>query len=247
MKFRRAPRLLPVLGLTALMILAVSPVDAGKDKKRDKKRSKVEFSGFLGDYDQLQTAGKGVDFLWGYTKRLGILRDYDRAIVDPVLVSFDTDTRGAAVDPEKLAELTTFFRQRLIEELSAERTIEVVDEPGPGVMRLRVAITDIEVAKKGANIGTKAAGMALGVGLFVPSVDVGGATMECEVLDSVSGERLVAVVDRESGRRMMNVASMKSMGDAKNAMKAWAKEFRKNVRRVHQGELPPGVRAPDDR
>ncbi len=112
-------------------------------------------------------------------------------------------------------------------------------------MRLRIAITDIEVVKKSANIGAKVAGAAAGIGLLVPAMDVGGATMECEVLDSVTGERLVAVVDRETGRRMMNFSSMKSMGDAKAALREWAKDFRKNLQRIHDGKLPRGVAEPE--
>jgi len=232
------------LGLLAFLIAGVVP-NAGAEEKKIKKSKQVVFSGFLGDYDQLQAAGKKVDFLYGYTKRLGILREYDRAIVDPILVYFHPESRGVGLDPEKLHELTSFFRERVIKELSAERAIEVVETSGPGVMRIRIAITDIEVVKKSANIGTKAAGVVAGIGLLVPAVDVGGATMECEVLDSVTGERLVAVVDRETGRRMMNFGSMKSMGDAKSALREWAGDFRKNLQRIHEGKLPKGVADPE--
>jgi hypothetical protein len=225
-----------MLTLGGALLLASLPCHA---------EDEVTFSGFLGDYSQLQAAGKDVDFLYGYSKRLGILREYDSAIVDPILVYFHENSRGVGLDPEKLNELTAFFKERVVQELSAERAIELADAPGPGVMRLRIAITDIEVVKKSANIGAKVAGAAAGIGLLVPAMDVGGATMECEVLDSVTGERLVAVVDRETGRRMMNFSSMKSMGDAKAALREWAKDFRKNLQRIHDGKLPRGVAEPE--
>ena len=40
---------------------------------------------------------------------------------------------------------------------------------------------------------------------------------------------------------MMNFSSMKSMGDARAAMRGWARDFRKNLQRIHEGSLPKGL------
>ena len=230
----RRPVAVSVL-VVLLTAASLSAAWAGKDKKADR----IVFSGFMDNYDQLRRADGFSEFVWGYAKKPLILREYDKAIVDPVLVSFHPEAKGVAIDPGKLAELTTFFRDQVVEELSKVRAVELVDQPGPGVMRVRIAITDLDVARSSANVGAKIAGTATaGVGFLVPSVDVGGATMECEVLDSATGERLVAVVDTDRGRRMLNFKSMKSAGDAKAAMREWARDFRRNLERIHQGRLP---------
>jgi hypothetical protein len=229
------------LAIPALLGLLLAASGASAPRAADPAK-RIEFSGFLGDYDQLRRADAFSEFVWGYTKRPLVLREYDRAIVDPVLVSFHSEARGVAIDPQRLAELTTFFRDAVIEELEKVRAVELVDEPGSGVMRLRLAITDIDVARGAANVGAKVVGAATaGVGFLVPNVDVGGATMECEVLDAETGERLVAVVDTDRGRRMFNFKGMTAMGDAKSALRGWAKDFRRNLERIHEGKLPKGL------
>jgi len=225
-----------LLAVLTTIVLVVASVAAKDPAER------IEFSGFLGDYDQLRRVDGFSEFLWGYARRPLILREYDRAIVDPVLVSFHAKARGVAVDPQRLAELTAFFREAVVEELGKVREVEIVEEPGPGVMRVRIAITDIEVVRSAANLGAKVAGAAAaGVGILVPNVDVGGATMECEVVDSATGERLVAVVDTDRGRRMFNFRGMTATGDAKRAMRGWAEDFRRNLQRIHEGKLPKGL------
>jgi hypothetical protein len=226
-------------GLSVLMF-AVGTNDALAGRK-SAKRNKVTFSGFMDNYEQLQRADQHAEFLWGYTKRPMILQGYPKVIVDPILIYFHPDAEGFSIDPAELAELTEFFRDRIIDSLSSVREIEVVDQAGPGVMRWRIAITEIDRARGGANAALKGVGIAAGVGLFMPSIDIGGATMECEVLDAVTGERLVAIVDKDDGRRMMNFKSVKSMGDAKGAMKGWAEDFRKNLQRIHEDKLPKGL------
>ena len=204
-----------------------------KDGKPDKNQ--VHPSGFLGDYSQLEPLPKG-DGMLVYRSREGVLADYDAFVVEPVLIYFHPEAKGVGIDPAKLAELALFARDELVEALT-RGGYRVVDEPGPGVAVIRGAITDVNVSSSGANVGTKAAGMAVGVGFLIPNVDVGGASMEAEIRDSVSGERLVAVVDSDRGRRFFNLKGMKKMGDSKKAFKEWAKALRQRLDLVH-GKQP---------
>ena len=212
------------LSLTVLLLVLHSPVFA-EDK------GKIHPSGFLGDYSDLEPHPDGKDMLV-YRKSEGVLGPYDQFLIDPVLIYFHPEAKGVGVDPAKLAELATFFRQAVIEELG-KGGYQVLEKPGPGVARVRAAITDVNVSTTGANVATKAAGMAAGIGFLIPNVDVGGASIEVEILDSQSNERLVAVVDAERGRRFFNLKGMKKVGDAKKAFKGWAKEFRQRLDRVH--------------
>lgn len=229
-----------VLGVL-IAAAALVPGIAGAGGRKDRRAAKIEFSGFLENYDQLRRIDDLSEFVWGYVKAPLILRRYDNVILDPILVYFHPEAKGTGIDPAKLAELTAFFREKILEEMSDVRQVELVDRPGPDTMRVRIAITDVRSVKSGANIGAKVAGAAVGAGFLVPAVEVGGATMECEVLDSETGERLVALVDTDSGRRMMNFKSMKAMGDAKAAMAEWARDFRKNLQRIHEGRLPKAI------
>ena len=118
----------------------------------------------------------------------------------------------------------------MVDELGKVEGLEVVDQPGPGVARLRLAITGLNASKGWVNAGLKVGvTVAGGVGLLIPSVDVGGVAMEGEVLDSETNHRLVAFRDKKRGRRMFNFQSYKKWGDAKKAFRKWADLFGKTM------------------
>jgi len=193
--------------------------------------SSARASVFLGDVSGFSASPDDEDMLV-YRKRPGILADYDTFLVDPVLAYFRPDSEAIGLDPEKLAELTVYFRDQLVEQLEAGG-YRVVDEPAPGRLRLRIAITDLRVARGAANAAGKAAGLATGIGLLVPNLDVGGAEIEAEAVDAASGERMLAVIDSDRGRRFLNVRGVKPTGDARAALKGWAKEFRARLDEAH--------------
>jgi hypothetical protein len=58
------------------------------------------------------------------------------------------------------------------------------------------------------------------------NVGTGEAATEMEVLDSVTGERLAAAVDRRQGGKM---AFRGKWTDAKDAFDFWAKRFRERL------------------
>lgn len=225
----RKPGRFVSLVVTTLLVGSV----VGAPELHAQEERGVPPSGFLGDYSELERHPEDKDMLL-YRVRDGVLADYDRFLIDPVLVYFHPEAKGVGVDPRKLAELAEVAENALYEQL-VKGGYEVVSEPGPGVARIRVAITDVNVAQPGANVALKAAATAAGgVGVLVPSVDVGGATMEVEILDAETGERLVAVVDADRGRRFFNLRSLKKMGDAKAAFNRWAKTLRKKLDQVHR-------------
>ena len=71
----------------------------------------------------------------------------------------------------------------------------MVEEPGPDVMRLRVAITNLELPKR----SLKSIMTGKGPGL-------GEISMEFESLDSVTGQRIAAGVDQRTGTRIREPA-----------------------------------------
>lgn len=104
----------------------------------------------------------------------------------------------------------------------------VVYQPGVGVLRIRAAITDIIPANPLLNIVTTAA-------VFIP-LDMGGAAMEAEFLDSVSNERLAAIVDRKQGSPLSPldiIGGFTKWGHAKGAFDKWAKELREALDEAH--------------
>jgi len=138
-------------------------------------------SGFLGDYSELKADPKYRASL-SYEKPGIDLREYDRLLIDPVAIMLSEDSAAGSLGKETLQKVANAFRRIMVETIDPYYT--VVTEPGPHVLRIRIAVTDVEPAPEG------------GQGL---SVHVGSASMEAELLDSRSGERLVAVVDMIRG------------------------------------------------
>jgi hypothetical protein len=193
--------------------------------------------GFLGDYSEFRP-GPSEDLLWVYRKEKGVLAAYDAFLIEPVLVFFGPETTGGGIEPGELRELADHLRGAGLEELG-KAGFSVVDTPGPRVARIRLAITGVKPIRPEQNLGTKALGMVAGIGLLVPSVDVGRASIEAEILDSVSGERLVAVVASREGRRFFNLKNSSTRwGDAKAAFKKWARALGERLEELRAARTP---------
>lgn len=108
------------------------------------------------------------------------------------------------------------------------RYYKLVIEPGPGAMVLRVAITNVQPNGSKKNAGVKGAEIAAthavapGVSLLVPRLSVGKVGIEGEIVDSASGDGMVAFMTSKSGRRYFS------------GLKAWAKGFRDRLDKTHE-------------
>lgn len=139
-------------------------------------------SGFLKDYSKLRRDRQyKADWVW---LKPGIdLRDYDRVMIDPVVVMPGKGSKAGELGPEVLKKVAEAFTETLRETI--DPYYSVAPAPGPHVLRVRVAITDV----------AKAAGGKPGD----PDYSVGSAAMEAEILDSLTGERQAAAIDRIEG------------------------------------------------
>ena len=133
-------------------------------------------SGFLGDYSKL-TAKPNDPSAWVYYAPGMDLRDYDSLNIPPIRVIPAPNSDAADLDAETNRKVAAAFRKILTEKI--DPYYSVTDKKGPHTMTLRIAITDVRPAKDG--------------------VPIGAAAMECELIDSVTGQRLAAAVDRKEG------------------------------------------------
>jgi hypothetical protein len=189
---------------------------------------KVEKAGFLGDYSQLKPGGEDRAALL-YIKPGVDLKPYDKIMFERVTVLLSPEADYKVVDPALLKEMTDYYQNALIE--AVKDGYQVVDQPGPGVLRVRAAITDIKPSKPVANTMSSIipVGMAVAAVTKVASdenMGTGEAATEMEVLDSVTGERLAAAVDRRQGGKM---AFRGKWTDTKDAFDFWAKRFRERL------------------
>jgi hypothetical protein len=190
------------------------------------------YSGFLGDYSKLQAGPEGgID--QRYIKEGVDFKKYNKIMLDQVRFYFKNDAADKGIDADEMKELSDTFSRAMIDALGS--AYPLVAKPGPNVMRLRVAITDIELPNRAIN----AVSTVLPVGLAISTIKsgvtgkgtgCGEVSMEFEALDSNSNQVIAEGVDRRSGGKL---DSMSKFGTAEEAFKFWAGRFRTWLDGVH--------------
>ena len=182
---------------------------------------RAQYSGFLKNYSQLKPDPK-FDGAHRWQDPSVNLAGYNKFIVDPVLIHLAPKADGWVGWFPELAELQVFAHKTLIQKLS--KNFQVVSSPGPGTLRLRAAITGIKETTPMLNIhpAMKFSGMGLG-----------GASAEGEVLDSLTGKRIIAGADSRMGDRVDFKAGLSKFGHAKQVIEFWAERFVNVLRKAH--------------
>jgi hypothetical protein len=196
-------------------------------------------SGFLGDYSKLVPDAKNGDLLV-YEKDPNVLKKYNKFIFDPITIYLLPEARDRGIDPDDLERLAKYFQDAVTDELKKSGRYEIVTTPGPDVLELNVAITNVEPngGKKNAAVKGGAAAVSAatvpGIGLAVPRLSVGRVSIEGEMLDSTSGERQVAFVTGKGGRRWFSgLSGFKKWADIEAAFRTWAKNFVQRLDEAH--------------
>jgi hypothetical protein len=174
-------------------------------------------SGFLGDYSALKPDKHGkAGLLWAEKSGFNWSK-YKKVMLDPVVIYYHPQAGSRAIQPEELNKLAGYFREVVAKEL--EGSYPVTTAAGPDVLRIRTAITDVVPANPALNAVTTAVA-------FVP-LDLGGAAIEAELLDSTSNERLAAMVERKKGSPMNLKGGFTELGHAKAAFQEWAVDLKR--------------------
>ena len=173
---------------------------------------KPQTVGFLSDYSRLQVES---DTTLRYFDR-DTLRAYSQFLVDPVVIHFHDKAKAPDVN---MKELKDYMYWEIWNELNGIYII--AKEPGPGVVRIRVALTDLKKSNPLLN--------------FIPPTNLtglglGGASMEAELVDSVTGRQIAAVVQSQQGQKL-SLDGLSEWGDTKAIMDQWADSF---IERIHE-------------
>src|SRR6185369_9838980 len=156
------------------------------------KPAAPENSGFLGDYSQLQktTDSTGATISRAINPAFNP-KNYSALLIDPVIFYPEpqpTDTVSMA----DLEKIRSYINQTLYTQLG--KTVRVVDKAGPGVLRLRVAITSVSTQDEGLKPYQYipiAFLVQAGRGAVQGKPVEGKIFVESELSDSVSGIRMM--------------------------------------------------------
>jgi hypothetical protein len=187
---------------------------------------------------EIQPGAKGEAGL-RYVNPQGAFTQYSKVMI--VVVGF-FGSDPAKVSPKDEQRLTDVFYKNLHDALA--KRYQVVDEAGPGVMKVEVALLDAEAATAGVRSVTMvvpqlrvlSAGYALVAGRYPFA---GGGQAAARISDAMTEQVLGVAVDRRTGGGSLQTAAQWQWGDAENAIKAWSSQLADGMHAYTSGAKKP--------
>jgi len=165
-------------------------------------------------------------------------RQYKKVMIDPFVFLGGNQTKISLPDQQTLVDFA-----RAVSQEQLARRFEIVQRPGPGVMRIQVVFMDAEEATPLLRTITMSVPQAralaslayLSTGVYP---FVGGIQFAGKVTDAMTGELLAAGADREIGGGSLKDAAQWEWGDAENAMTLWAAKMTEKLYGWTKGTEP---------
>jgi hypothetical protein len=171
-------------------------------------KKEVEF--FHGEEPQFKPGPPGGAALVEINEKVDF-KAYKTIIIDPVYFSFASTNQYNAIPPDTLKDLRDTFDKAFIAALKG--AYPLVKQPRPDAMRVRVAILDVVPLIQDTSISET-------------PISLGGASIKAEFLDSMTNERLGAVMDAKTGNENKAVKSGDEWENTKDVFKYWAQRLR---------------------
>lgn len=169
-------------------------------------------TGFLSDYSQLEPVDSD-----RMRYESPAATQYHSFVVQPVQILVPAGT----FDSDEQAELAQYFRQAF-EDAIADSGYAIANSPGTGVASVRLALTDVATSTWWKKIHPVS--RAIGAG-------TGGGAMEAEVVDSVTGDQIAAVIQAGSGNQF-RLTNFSTIADVKSAIDGWARIAAQRLREL---------------
>ena len=208
-----------VLLLLALAV-ALSGCAAGQ-----RGRGKPAGIAFFGADAKLLKEGGSEDWALHYRNPNIDFRSYDKAMLDPIGIWADADShlrKVSATDRQRIAN--NFY---VLMHKTLARYFTMVDEPGPGTLRMKAALTNAEASSRTLDtlssvvpqmrMTTTLVGYVTGKPAFT-----GEAAFAFKVSDAETGETLAMGADKRVGTKTIS-GSTDSWSDVNDALEYWAK------------------------
>ena len=194
-------------------------------------------SGFLSDYGRLKTTPWGDGIQCWRESNLNATQ-YNKVLVSRIVVSLKPagTTAPKTIDPSDLKTLTDYFHNALVRDLKP--VMLVVEQPGPGVLVIRIALTDLVPTTVSDSVaGTlipyafiAEAGSGVATGRPAGSTPYMGETgMEMQFRDGGNGQVIAECRDTQIGRKYAADVNAGAVGTAQtwasgymNSFQAWS-------------------------
>ncbi len=243
---------LPSLVPLALLLAAC----ASSPDLSEQSPTPAAYAGFLSHPDRLQPV-PGDSGAYRWIDPAANLGRYDQILLERIQVQLASDADYKAVDPTQLKALTDYFYQAIVKALGD--VYPVVTQPGPGVLRVKIAIVDLVPTKPEmsvvtlvvpyATVADVASGAAAG-GPVGSAPYLGRTGIAAQFIDSKTNQVIAEYADTQVGRKYV-VDTSKGVGNAittgfsdyakaystwayaQQAFDGWARQFRARLDQAH--------------
>jgi hypothetical protein len=200
---------------------------------------KTGYSGFLDSYPEFHPGPEGgVDLV--YLKEGVDFKKYNKVMLDNIIFFTDPSAQFKGVEADELKKLEDSFHSALKKELEKEYpyvAYPIVNDPGPDVMKLRLAVTTLNPGRPmvcGAAMAVLPISLTVGEvkeAMTGKNIGTGNASIEAEMLDSVTNERIAAAIDTFNGSKD---SCVEKEGLAHEAFGFWAARLRFFMDSIHR-------------
>ncbi len=148
----------------------------------------------------------GIDLLYLPPGAIERLANYDKFMIDQPEIWIDPDSEYRGTKPDNIKAIADLMRENLTAKVMG-RGYEVVEEPGPGVAYIRVALTDLYLKKERRGVWAYTpAGAAVKLGAdavrdMMSQIDIIEMAIQMEFQDSVTQEVLGAIIIKRGARK----------------------------------------------
>jgi hypothetical protein len=223
--------LLAVVAGIALLTFTFSCASTGSTSKGAAPPPQTE--GFLdGYYKYLQPGPEGGAKMRWLKPGVNFAK-YNKVMMEGVIFFFAADSENKGIDPLEMKELADACNQQLVNSLKG--TYPIVAEPGPDVVRLRFAITDLKQSRPVLSAVTSIIPIGLGVSAIKKGATgawtgSGATSAELMALDSMTNDVIAVGQDERSagfGERFSK------WGSAEDAFKFWGERIKLFMDQAH--------------
>ena len=192
----------------------------------------LTFSGFLGNYSGIRPA-PDESGVWSYRKPGSNLRPYTKIMIDPLVIWPSPNSPYGGMNTATMWQLALAFHERMVYALQDGYTI--VQEPGPGVLRLRAALTEVTLVRPA--LQSPGPLLPLVGDMILQSTEKisglkslsGQAAIEAELLDSQTHVRLVAYIENRKYEKIVITKNTHSLGPIRDIFDYWARKLRQRL------------------
>jgi len=180
--------------------------------------AQAEDSGFLGDYSALKEIKDAAgDTVMRYVSPKLKPGAYQAVMIDPTQY-YPAPKPTEQVTSSTLTDISNYLDKGLHDKLGAK--VKVVSEPGPGVLRIRPAITAVAPQ----TVGLKPY-QVIPIAFIISSAKGRGKEaaihVEMDVVDSVTGERMGASVRKGIGAKLASDKAPLKLGEVQPLLDKW--------------------------